>query len=60
MKASDYLKKFEEAQGKSNDKPKEHTLQENALERAQLITPPRAGTPYEWEEYERYKKELEK
>lgn len=59
MKASDYLKKFEAAQGKDTEKPKEHTLRENALERAMHLSPPKAGTPYDWEDYERYKKELE-
>lgn len=59
MKASDYLKTFEEAQGKDSEKPKEHTLQENALERAMHLSPPKAGTPYDWEDYEKYKAELE-
>ena len=36
------------------------TLATKALERASNIRRPRAGTPHEWEDYERYLKEFEK
>lgn len=35
-------------------------LSTKALERASNIQRPRAGTPHEWEDYERYLKEFEK
>ena len=35
-------------------------LSTKALDRASNIQRPRAGTPHEWEDYERYLKEFEK
>lgn len=35
-------------------------LSTKALERASNIQKPRAGTPHDWEDYERYLKEFEK
>lgn len=35
-------------------------LSTKALERASNIQRPRAGTPHDWEDYERYLKEFEK
>jgi hypothetical protein len=35
-------------------------LSTKALERASKIEKPRVGTPHDWEDYERYLKELEK
>lgn len=35
-------------------------LSTKALNRASKIEKPRAGTPHDWEEYEKYLKELEK
>ena len=35
-------------------------LSTKALERASNMQKPRAGTPHEWEDYEKYLKEFEK
>ena len=35
-------------------------LSTKALERASKIEKPRVGTPHDWEDYEKYLKELEK
>lgn len=53
------LKRYEALQHQ-DDEPKEHTLQENAKERAKHPEHLNAGTPYDWEDVERYRKELER
>ena len=40
------------------DKPSK--LSTKALERASNMQTPRAGTPHDWEDYEKYLKEFEK
>lgn len=59
-KSDDILKQFEVQNGTDDEPQKEHTLQENAKLRA--LNPERlnAGTPYDWEELEAYKQELER
>ncbi|WP_323814220.1 hypothetical protein [Cellvibrio sp. NN19] len=53
------LKRFEDLQHQ-DDEPKEHTLQENAKERAKHPEHLNAGTPYDWEDVDRYREELER
>jgi hypothetical protein len=53
------LKRYEALQHQ-DDESKEHTLQENAKERAKHPEHLNAGTPYDWEDVERYRKELER
>ncbi len=60
MKASDFLRQFEQRRKRSEEQEKEHTLQENAKERAKHPDHLNVGTPYDWEELEAYKKELER
>lgn len=60
MKASDYLRQFEERKKREEEEEKEHTLQENAKERAKHPDHLNAGTPYDWEDLEAYKEELER
>lgn len=63
MKASEFLKRYEERQKREeeeNDHRKEHSLQENARERARHPETLHAGTAFDWEELEAYKKELER
>lgn len=61
MKASDYLKQHERQKKDGDDKDrKEHTLQENARERAQHPEEMNAGTPYDWEDMDSYKEELDR
>lgn len=60
MKASDYLRQFEERKKREEEAEKEHTLQENAKERAKHPDHLNAGTAYDWEDLEDYKKELER
>lgn len=61
-KASDFLKEYEQRQKhEQEDAPeKEHTLEENAKERAKHPEHMNVGTPYDWEDLEAYQKELER
>lgn len=54
------LKRYEVLQHQDDEEVKEHTLQENAKERAKHPEHLNAGTPYDWEDVERYHKELER
>lgn len=60
MKASDFLRQFEEKKKREEEQEKEHSLQENAKERARHPDHLNAGTAYDWEDLEAYKKELER
>lgn len=60
MKASDFLRQFEEKKKREEEQEKDHSLQENAKERARHPDHLNAGTPYDWEDLEAYKKELER
>lgn len=64
MKASEFLKRHEEqrkrAEEEENEERKEHSLQENARERAKHPDHMNAGTAFDWEEMEAYKKELKR
>lgn len=60
MKASDFLKKYEREQGKLEKDEEEHSLQAHAKERAKHPGQLNAGTPYDWEDLEAYRKELER
>lgn len=64
MKASDYLKEFEARKKREAEeregKEREHTLQENAKERAKNPTSLNAGTPFDWEDLEAYQKEIKR
>ena len=54
------MKRFEALQHQDDEPPKEHTLQENAKERAKHPEHLNAGTPYDWEDVDRYREELER
>lgn len=43
-----------------DDPEKEHTLQENAKDRAKHPEHLNAGTQYDWEDVDKYRKELER
>lgn len=60
MKASDYLRQFEDRKKREEEDEKDHTLQENAKERAKHPDHLNVGTAYDWEDLEEYKKELER
>lgn len=64
MKASEYLKQFEARKQREAEeregKQREHTLQEQAKERAMQPDTLNAGTPFDWEDLDRYKEELER
>lgn len=64
MKASDFLKRYEARKKREAEeqegKEREHTLRENAMERAKHPTDLNAGTAFDWEDLERYQKELER
>lgn len=54
ISASEFLKKhgFDE-EGESPD----HSLRGNAIEHAKHLRRPHAGTPYDWEDWEKYQRE---
>ncbi len=59
-KTDEVLKQFD-ALNEADDEPqKEHSLQENAKERAKNPEHLNAGTPYDWEDMEAYQKELDR
>lgn len=62
MKASDFLKQYEERQKREEDgdQEKEHSLEENARERTKNPTHINAGTAYDWEDLEAYEQELKR
>lgn len=64
MKASDFLKQFEARKKREAEeeegKEREHSLQENAKERAKDPHTLNAGTPFDWEDLERYQEELKR
>jgi hypothetical protein len=66
MKASEFLKKYEREQKakQSNsdaNESEDHSLEHNARERAaHLEQGLNVGTPFDWEDLEKYKKELER
>ncbi len=53
MRPDEFMKKY----GFEEEEPREHTLRELALEHATHLKRPNAGTPHDWEEWERYKQE---
>jgi hypothetical protein len=59
-KADEILKHIEDLHDTDNKVEKEHTLQENAKERALHPDHINAGTAFDWEDMEAYAKELER
>lgn len=61
-KASDVLKEYEQRQKHEQDgeHEKDHSLQENAKERAKHPEQMNVGTPHDWEDLEAYQEELER
>lgn len=62
MKASEFMKRYEREQ-KAREKNQEHeeedhSLQAQARERARHPDALNAGTPYDWEDLEKYREEL--
>lgn len=53
ISASDFLKKH----GFDEEEKRDHSLQHNAMEHAKHLKKPHAGTPHDWEDWERYKQE---
>ncbi len=57
MKASEFLKKYEKEQ--QDKESEDHSLEHNARERAaHLEAGLNVGSPYDWEDLEKYKAEL--
>ncbi len=54
ISATDFLKKhgFDD-----EEEERDHSLQNNAKEHAKHLKRPNAGTPHDWEDWERYKRE---
>ena len=59
-KSDEVLKRFEALQGAGDEAEKEHSLQENAKERAKHPDHINAGTAFDWEDMEAYARELER
>ncbi|MGQ9427483.1 peptidase S14 [Gilvimarinus sp. F26214L] len=64
MKASEFLKKHEERKAREEageqGETRDHSLQENARDRARHPDHLNAGTPYDWEDLEAYQRELKR
>ncbi|HTF96432.1 MAG TPA: hypothetical protein VL995_09890 [Cellvibrio sp.] len=58
--ADSVLKRYDVLQQQDDEEEKEHTLQENAKERAKHPEHLNAGTPYDWEDVDRYREELDR
>lgn len=52
MRPDEFMKKY--GFDKDEDE-KDHSLRGNALDHARHLKRPHAGTPHDWEEWERYK-----
>lgn len=63
MKASEFLKRYEQQKASQNEKDgkeEDHSLQAQAKERARHPERINAGTPFDWEDLESYEKELQR
>lgn len=58
--ADSVLKRYDVLQHQDDEEEKDHTLQENAKERAKHPEHLNAGTPYDWEDVDRYREELDR
>lgn len=59
-RTEEILKRIDVLQKPETEEEKEHTLQENAKERALHPDHINAGTAFDWEDMEAYAKELER
>ncbi|MEX1033495.1 MAG: hypothetical protein WDZ30_09045 [Cellvibrionaceae bacterium] len=64
MKASEFLQQYGERKkrkaAEDNEEEKEHSLQENAKQRAKHPGSLNAGTAFDWEDMEDYQRELDR
>ncbi|MDQ2694632.1 MAG: peptidase S14 [Pseudomonadota bacterium] len=61
MKIRDLLRKYKLGRAKKEDDENlPRTLRDHALKRAMELDKLNAGTPYDWEDFERYRKSLNK
>jgi len=60
MRALEFLRRFERNRVLLQGRCRKHTLQENALERADHPEYLHAGTAYDWEDLDAYIAELER
>ncbi|MBS3804633.1 MAG: hypothetical protein KGY54_08800 [Oleiphilaceae bacterium] len=54
MRPDEFMKKYG---FDKEDEEKEHSLRENALDHAKHLKRPHAGTPHDWEDWQRYRDE---
>lgn len=59
-KSDAILKRYEDLQDDEKNVERKHTLQEAAKERARHPEHLNAGTPYDWEDLDAYRQELER
>ncbi len=53
ISATEFLKKH----GFDEEEDRDHSLRNNAMEHAKHLKRPNAGTPHDWEDWERFKRE---
>lgn len=58
MRPDEFLRKYGIEEDSSEEEGREHSLQENAWERAIRLHEPNAGTPHDWEDWERASEKL--
>lgn len=51
MRPDEFLRKYG-IEDEQNDEERDHSLKENAWERAMRLHQPNAGTPHDWEDWE--------
>lgn len=59
-KPDEIMKRFDTLNGEDGEPQKEHSLQENAKERAEHPDHLNVGTAFDWEDMEAYARELER
>lgn len=54
ISATEFLKKYG---FEDEEEERDHSLRHNSMEHAKHLKRPHAGTPHDWEEWEKYKRE---
>ncbi len=57
ISATEFLKKYGFEEEEEEEEERDHSLRHNAMEHAKHLKRPHAGTPHDWEEWEKYKRE---
>ncbi|NWO04719.1 MAG: hypothetical protein HLX50_03150 [Alteromonadaceae bacterium] len=57
ISVTEFLKKYGFEEEEEEEEERDHSLRHNAMEHAKHLKRPHAGTPHDWEEWEKYKRE---